>query len=35
MDYSLLLGLHFRNPDYASTPHATDRVRILLAIAVT
>ena len=26
MDYSLLLGLHFRNPDYGSTPHATDKV---------
>lgn len=25
MDYSLLLGLHFRSPDYGSTPHA-DRV---------
>ena len=26
MDYSLLLGIHFRSPDYGSTPQATDKV---------
>ena len=26
MDYSLLLGIHFRNPGYASSPPATDKV---------
>ena len=28
MDYSLLLGIHFRSPDYGSTPQATDKVSI-------
>ena len=28
MDYSLLLGIHFRSPDYGSTPQATDKVSV-------
>ena len=26
MDYSLLLGIHFRSTGWLSSPHATDRV---------
>ena len=34
MDYSLLLGIHFRSPEYASTPHATDKARTCLVPSV-
>ena len=30
MDYSLLLGIHYRNPGYASSPPATDKVKLAL-----
>ena len=26
MDYSLLLGVHYRSPGYASSPQVTDKV---------
>ena len=30
MDYSLLLGVHYRSPGYASSPQVTDRVPICM-----
>ena len=27
MDYSLLLGVHYRSPGYASSPQVTDKVQ--------
>ncbi len=30
MDYSLLLGVHYRSPGYASSPQVTDKVILSL-----
>ena len=31
MDYSLLLGVHYRSPGYASSPQVTDKVHCSIA----
>lgn len=35
MDYSLLLGVHYRSPGYASSPQVTDKVPVRMHACIS